>query len=902
MRIARHRVVLIIGAMLIALLLPSICFADFQVSLPSGTAVTMGDAVATLSFTVSLDATESKDIRTLFFNIDPNLYSFSASTVGPTCNGVTWVVQGNMTSCSQPECISLTVPTGANGIAPGDSCTFDIVVTGPNDGPFAADTQDINTDTLSDVVAAQDRGANQQRGDYTLSGGLPVWDRLALAADLSAYPYTTAVGGQVVVTMTVTNRSSTTQNGIIGLNPSSSTCGTSYFPSWTGLSGGDVSCIGVPIYSSSTTYTNPLPTYLKNDMDASQTTAKVADTTNYPVSGTLLIGTELMDYTAVDTGANKFTGLSRGVSATTADTHARWSTVYSQDTSAFSLASGESATIKWVFEATDSGYVYFTARAQNGTTASATSKLETSNLVVIGDFTTLVEVSPLGVIDNQSVTVTMTVQNNGITTFTNVTPNLTAYGTATATLVTGPSPTSVTSLAPGETAQFVWEYTISGSTGDTYYFTGSAGADGPLTSASYTSETGQIINYAVSVTPTVLVSNSAETLTWSVGNNGTVPIKEIEIPIDASGTGCGSSDWVYASNTPPAQWTSSTVVDAGTGAVTSVIFTSDNPVGTKGILPGESKDFVISFTCVEQVTSPSPYNFGVDVTDQNNNVSTVQTEVTVTPYQLTLTAYDQDCQTTPPTTLTADGYSMYCFKAELEESGAAASGEPLHFTSTAGTLSTDSGITNSTGDVYFYLIAPCSDAAVTATVEARYLPETTDSAVVDFNAVATPTLRYVPNSLTFHRTSPSAGDIGSPGLSIDTGDVGYFSVDVAYCGPSAGSLTVHGCPDPPGPSACSTSLATADGSPDAFTLDSSTDITLDVSNPSTLDFLPGTISYGPIQCYPLLIVDADYSGTTYVGPYSSPGKTLFPDMVTVDLGTECNVSVNLQILDWREVY
>ena len=63
---------------------------------------------------------------------------------------------------------------------------------------------------------------------------------------------------------------------------------------------------------------------------AADTTLTVTSTSGFPATGTLLIGGELMDYSGI--AGNDFTGLTRGVSGTTAADHANGSTVFDAST------------------------------------------------------------------------------------------------------------------------------------------------------------------------------------------------------------------------------------------------------------------------------------------------------------------------------------------------------------------------------------------------------------------------------------------------------------------------------------------------------------------------------------------------------------------------------------------
>jgi hypothetical protein len=564
---------------------------------------------------------------------------------------------------------------------------------------------------------------------------------------------------------------------------------------------------------------------------------------------------------------------------------------YSQNTSSFTLDPGEASTIQWIYRADAPGSVYFDAMASDSS-GTATSETDTSNTVIIGDFTALVSASPLSVVSGQPVTVMMTVQNNGSTTLTNIVPTLTPSGTATATWVAGPDPAGIATLGPGEIGQFEYQYTITGTLGEDYNFTGSATSD-TVSTAPTTSETGQIVVYAVIVDPGLVKTGDTNvTITWTVHNNAAIEAKEVQIDISpiVDGT-CGTDRWDYASNTPPANWTSAT----NGPPVSSVTFTADNPTGTYGILQGQSKDFSITFNCVPDVIADTEFNFSVIITDKNNNTATIETFVLVTAYEITLEAFDDDCTTAIPPWEPADGYSTYCFVATLTKGGVPAANEPLTFTTTAGTLTPAAGFTNASGIMEVILTAPCSGVDVSPTVEARYVPDTVASQTVTFTGITDPVLQYVSGSLVFNRTAPApTGDQTVP-VSIGTGDDGAFRLDVTNCGGS--NITIH---------PADTDLAVMSGSPDTFALDSMVDITVAPLGTATLTFVAGTIASGPLQCYPLLTIDAEYAGPTdYAGPYAfdkaSPGDNI-SDSVTVSGGTECSAVYNVRILNWREVY
>ncbi len=68
--------------------------------------------------------------------------------------------------------------------------------------------------------------------------------------------------------------------------------------------------------------------YLNGGITASSSTITLDSVDQFPTSGTLLIGSEQITYTTVDTDANTITGLTRGANGTTAAIHADNTAVY----------------------------------------------------------------------------------------------------------------------------------------------------------------------------------------------------------------------------------------------------------------------------------------------------------------------------------------------------------------------------------------------------------------------------------------------------------------------------------------------------------------------------------------------------------------------------------------------
>lgn len=850
-------------------LLPCMASADpFTVSLPAGSAITMGDSTAELPFLISNGG--AGDIRDIIFTINPALYNFSAATVPPPGWCIKSIAAGTIEFALVQGGGACSSGASAAQIGAGQSRTFTITLTGPGGGAIPAAASDAATDTLTSAAVSV-------QGGFVLSGGLPAWTRKALAASLTASPLSVGIGDTIALTVSVTNRSTAGQSGIVASPDPPS-------PVYTG--GASVSLVGNAVYSSTASTANPAPVALTGNINASTSTISVSSTSGYPSSGRLLIGNELIDYTGAT--AVSFTGATRGRGGTAASAHAGGSLLFSQNTSSFNLAPGETGTILWHYKADANGAVTFNAASRNAT-GTATSKSESSDAVIIGPFTAAVSVSPLSVVSGQVAAVTMTVANNGTSTLTNVTPSITPGGTAVKNLSTGPAPAGIASLAPGETGTFTWTYVITGSPTQTYLFSASA-ASGAQTTNNAASETGEITQYAVAGTPLVFATGSSGTITWTVSNQGGATIREVTIGIPAPLTGnCGTPGWDYAGSaaSSPADW----IISTTGNPESSVTFRADTPVDAHGIPIGGSRSFSVTFNCVPLVASDTEYTFPVLITDKNGNQATINTIITVTAFSLTLTAFDQDCAAAAPASKPADGNSRYCLKAVLLSGGTPAPGKTVNFTITAGSgfLSAGSMVTDGAGAARVFLTSPCSTVNTAATVTAAFPPSTTAAATVNFTGVGGSNLSYVNNSLTFDRTSPAPAVI-TPPVSINTGDQGAFSLQVRNCGTIG--LTIQ---------AANTTLSVRRNSADIFALNGP-NVPVNAGASAVLTFNFGTIASGDLECFPILTANVN-PPAGYAGMYSfnlvPPGNAIPVDTVKIGTGTTCPPP-GVRILDWRE--
>jgi len=275
-----------------------------------------------------------------------------------------------------------------------------------------------------------------------------------------------------------------------------------------------------------------------------------------------------------------------------------------------SIPGGQSRSFVWTYTAGSiSGAVYFTGSAAGtdaNTGLSVSSNSDTSNVILIktpANLTVSINSSPAGVGENDTITVTMTVNNTGGATANGVAPSaLTLGGTsASATLVDGPNPASA-DIAGAGTKQFIWHYKA-GAIAGTVNFTGNAvGTDAnsgnPVTAAVKTSNDTQIqgpaaLTSSIQASPSNPTPTGVITVTMTVSNTGGAQANSVA---PSSLTLGGASTANYASGPSPSSadiaggaskdftWTYTAGAGFGTvnftGSTTGTDANSGNPVAS----------------------------------------------------------------------------------------------------------------------------------------------------------------------------------------------------------------------------------------------------------------------------------------------------------------------------------
>jgi uncharacterized repeat protein (TIGR01451 family) len=400
------------------------------------------------------------------------------------------------------------------------------------------------------------------------------------------------------------------------------------------------------------------------------------------------------------------------------------------------LASGASASMVYTYTASADGAIVFTDRAGN---ASVTPQPAQSEVVYIGSWTAAAEINTLRVVSGQQVIVQMAVQNNTRPSIGNVVPTLTPTGTATMTLVSGPTPNKINSIPPGSSGTFEWTYRITGPTGATFAFSGYAtDKDGRATNTS-TSATGRVSKYSVSASPAQVPADSRNfSVAFTVYNNGGTPLDKVIfgfspgwIPSESGSSGGYNGDWNKSSNN-------------GTNKNTFT-FSAGN------VLPaGQSATFSIYFTYGPNPASDTSYDF-ITALYYGNNINSLQggaePSVLVTKFKVVLAA-------NPASGIPAEGASTSTITAIVTQGGTPQADVTVQFQTTAGILSSGTAATDASGRAVVRLTAPISTQAITATVTGRYLTAY-DTENVAFVGYTGPNPLYVGGTL-----NPMGGNPG----------------------------------------------------------------------------------------------------------------------------------------------
>ncbi|UCF31254.1 MAG: Ig-like domain-containing protein [bacterium] len=353
---------------------------SFDLSLPAGTGLVMGDSTATLPFTLENDSSSADSIRWVRLYFDAALYYVSVANTPPAG----WSVTEIKNAGAGQTYITYGATTGA--LDPGDSVDFSILVTGSNDGPFPADVSDI-TDSLESF----DIRTGPRNNDDTFNGSSPIWTRHGLAASIVAFPASSEAGDLITVSVAVTNRTTVLQAGVtpgVLTTPGSGT--VSYVggpsPASVTLDSGQeqvflytyqAGSAGVVLFSGSASgSTSPLssPTFQSNSVAIGDFTAQMALDPAFAISGQQVT----VSITLNNNGTTPLIGITPTIVASPSSTAGIAAVSGPIPPAIGSLAPGQSAVVQRAFTVTGAAGDTFLFTGQAFSTTLSTDPVDTS--------------------------------------------------------------------------------------------------------------------------------------------------------------------------------------------------------------------------------------------------------------------------------------------------------------------------------------------------------------------------------------------------------------------------------------------------------------------------------------------------------------------------------------------
>jgi len=294
------------------------------------------------------------------------------------------------------------------------------------------------------------------------------------------------------------------------------------------------------------------------------------------------------------------------------------------------LAAGASGTITFTYTtlATDNGTIFFTAFVHNNT-SSATSRTATSNTLTVsgGQFIANTTTSKTCIYIGQNFTIGMDLQNTNLYAINNTAPTLSPSAAGIVTLVSGPTPATVSIGASATlTNAFQWTYQVTGGTvGQIFTMNGSASGTaqppGSGTKTTPVDPTPNITRAGFSPTPSpaqVDADSTNQEVTFTITNAGCAAAQSVSIGIPAGWTYIG--DGYSLINSTDESWTVS-----GAGPI---VFSAPAPANQLQL--GQSATFSLVFRTPSTVGSST---FPVTITDATSATASPTTSITVNAFK-----------------------------------------------------------------------------------------------------------------------------------------------------------------------------------------------------------------------------------------------------------------------------
>ncbi len=289
------------------------------------------------------------------------------------------------------------------------------------------------------------------------------------------------------------------------------------------------------------------------------------------------------------------------------------------------LAQDATGVFQWTYRSNNQGVFRFTDSGHTSTNSLNSQSVDTGDLAA-GRFPGTISIYPDKLVSGSTVRVTLSVRNNSNGQYLNVsptTPSLT--GTVTATLNSGPTPASQTSLPPGSGTSFVYFYTITGIPGSTFQFSGQANAVSggfPISSDPVGSATGLVVTHTVSANPNVLSNSGPVSVEYTVFNGANQDIKGISL--------LDPDSHFLASGTPWSADTSGWTPGNHSSSLRKTPITSPNTAVNIQPPPGNStRKFTFTFSSIATVTATTTFSHRFELLQADGTTVRVETPVSI---------------------------------------------------------------------------------------------------------------------------------------------------------------------------------------------------------------------------------------------------------------------------------
>ena len=250
----------------------------------------------------------------------------------------------------------------------------------------------------------------------------------------------------------------------------------------------------------------------------------------------------------------------------------------------------------------------------------------------------VIAAAPPTVSEGQSITVTLTVTNTGSTVATDAIPDApTVTGTGAATLTTGPDPSSIGTLAPGDSGTFTWTYLAT--TAGTLSFSGAAHATDTFSLTTISGVTDP-------AKPATVTVQHPAALSASFPASGSAALgQDFPVTMTVTNTG-GATVQNVVPAAPVVNPTGMATLKVGTGAV---------PASVPSLNPGDSASFTWTFVAG---STPGTVRFSTSASGTDANSGAPVTSATATSGNFTIGAAGMNATLTASPATTSVGQAV----------------------------------------------------------------------------------------------------------------------------------------------------------------------------------------------------------------------------------------------------